>query len=147
MELMCDNNVFLDYVLDREPFAAAAAELLAAAAFGDVRLTITTAMTTDLFYILNKAYGPKEVQKRISDMLEFIGLCGVSSQTARKALEEQWNDFEDCLVSCCAEEIGADYIVTRNEKDFAQSSVPAVQPAFILNELRERGLSYDRVDL
>ena len=59
MELMCDNNVFLDYVLDREPFAAAAAELLAAAAFGDVRLTITTAMTTDLFYILNKAYGPK----------------------------------------------------------------------------------------
>lgn len=145
MELMCDNNVFLDYVLDRESFARDAAALLAAAAFGDVRLTVTTAMTTDLFYILRKAYGADEAQKRIADMLEFVGLCGVSSQTARTALEKRWDDFEDCLVSCCAEEIGADYIVTRNEKDFARSNVPAVQPAFVLDKLRERGLRYDRV--
>ncbi|MDO4443117.1 MAG: PIN domain-containing protein [Slackia sp.] len=147
MELMCDNNVFLDYVLDREPFARDAEKLLAAAAFGDVNLTITTAMTTDLFYILSKSYGAQEAQRRIADMLEFIGLCGVSSNTARTALEKRWSDFEDCLVSCCAEEIDADYIVTRNGKDFSQSKVPAVSPSFILEELEKRGLSYDRIEL
>lgn len=147
MELICDNNVFLDYVLDREPFAADAARILAAAAFEDVRLSITVPMLTDLFYILRKTYGSQEAQQRIEGMLEFVGLCGVSAQTASDALGRRWPDFEDCLVACCAENIGADFIVTRNVKDFKRSSVPAVEPAAILEKLSERGLSYERAGL
>jgi hypothetical protein len=38
------------------------------------------------------------------------------------------NDFEDAVQAACAERIGADYIVTRNLKDFAKSPVQAILP-------------------
>ena len=40
----------------------------------------------------------------------------------------EFKDFEDCLQDRCAEGIGADYIITRNAKDFDGSTVPAVSP-------------------
>ena len=41
---------------------------------------------------------------------------------------EYFSDFEDCLQEECAVAISADYIVTRNTKDFASSRVPAILP-------------------
>ena len=41
-------------------------------------------------------------------------------------------DFEDAVVDAVAERNGADYILTRNIKDFAGSSVPAVTPTEFL---------------
>ena len=45
------------------------------------------------------------------------------------ALErEDFKDFEDCLQDECAEMVSADYIVTRNVKDFEHSKIPAIAP-------------------
>ena len=43
-------------------------------------------------------------------------------------------DFEDAVVDAVAERNGADYILTRNIKDFAGSSVPAVTPTEFLEK-------------
>ncbi len=37
-------------------------------------------------------------------------------------------DFEDCLQSDCVKRVKADYIITRNIKDFEISEVPAILP-------------------
>ena len=42
------------------------------------------------------------------------------------------DDFEDAVQSAIAERIRADYIVTRNIRDFGKSAVPAVTPAEVL---------------
>ena len=56
-----------------------------------------------------------------------------------EALErEEFSDFEDCLQDECAKGIGADYIITRNVKDFEQSKVPAITPEQFL-EIVEKG--------
>lgn len=39
-----------------------------------------------------------------------------------------FNDLEDSLVSYCAEREKADYIVTRNGKDFLESGIEALSP-------------------
>jgi len=45
------------------------------------------------------------------------------------ALErDDFKDFEDCLQDACAEMVAADYIVTRNIKDFEHSKIPAIAP-------------------
>lgn len=41
---------------------------------------------------------------------------------------ETFKDFEDCLQEECAVEIMADYIVTRNLKDYKTSRVKAIKP-------------------
>ncbi len=40
----------------------------------------------------------------------------------------QWPDYEDAVQAVTAKRIGADYIITRNGKDFANSPVPSVTP-------------------
>ena len=39
-----------------------------------------------------------------------------------------FKDFEDCLQDECAAAVHADYIITRNAKDFMYSRVKAVTP-------------------
>ena len=46
-----------------------------------------------------------------------------------------WEDFEDADRSVVAERIRADFLVTRNTKDYAHSRVPAITPEdFIRHE-------------
>ena len=41
---------------------------------------------------------------------------------------DNFKDFEDCLQDRCAEEVSANYIITRNTADFAISVVSAIEP-------------------
>ncbi|MCL1843449.1 MAG: PIN domain-containing protein, partial [Defluviitaleaceae bacterium] len=50
------------------------------------------------------------------------------------ALASDITDLEDAVVSFAAKRIKADYIVTRNTKDFTNSPVPAMTPADFLNK-------------
>ena len=44
-----------------------------------------------------------------------------------EALEnETFPDFEDCLQSLCAAAFHAEHIITRNEKDYVASEIPAI---------------------
>ena len=40
----------------------------------------------------------------------------------------EFSDFEDCLQDECAQEVSADFIVTRNVDDFKHSRVKAITP-------------------
>lgn len=48
------------------------------------------------------------------------------------AVNMKWKDFEDAIQSATAEYVHADYIITRNIKDFTQSKVMALTPAELL---------------
>lgn len=46
---------------------------------------------------------------------------------------DHFTDFEDCLQEECAVNIMADYIVTRNPKDFIKSRVKVIEPETFVN--------------
>lgn len=46
-----------------------------------------------------------------------------SSVVLEMAANMKWKDFEDAIQSATAEYVHADYIITRNIKDFTQSKV------------------------
>ena len=48
-------------------------------------------------------------------------------------LNIEFDDFEDCLQVECAKDFEADFIVTRNVKDFAGSTVPVVEPSELIS--------------
>lgn len=52
-----------------------------------------------------------------------------------KAAELSFGDYEDAIQSVCAARVRADYIVTRNGKDFVNSPVPAITPADLLKRV------------
>lgn len=53
-------------------------------------------------------------------LFEFVDF---SSVVLEMAVNMKWKDFEDAIQSATAEYVHADYIITRNIKDFTQSKV------------------------
>ena len=56
-------------------------------------------------------------------------MAGIDRDKLTRALaDESFTDVEDCLQSLCGAAFRADYIVTRNPKDYAASAIPAILP-------------------
>ncbi len=73
----------------------------------------------------------------ISDVIQKLGLIfrftELTPADLRKAAEMQWRDFEDAIQSVTARRVRADYIITRNTRDYSDSPVQAITPdAFFL---------------
>ena len=146
MDLVLDNNIVIDHIDRREPFYELSRRVCLLGVVGEANTYISVNMLTDLYYLLRKDYGSQGAQDVISNNLPFLQLIGISAEDAQKALAARWGDFEDCLVARCAEKIKADYIVTRNVKDFRSSSVEAVTPEELFDRLEKQGFVYEEVD-
>ena len=145
MDLVLDNNIVIDHIDRREPFYELSRRVCLLGVVGEANTYISVNMLTDLYYLLRKDYGSQGAQDLIENNLSFLQLIGISAEDAQKALAARWGDFEDCLVARCAE-IKADYIVTRNVKDFRSSSVEAVTPEELFDRLEKQGFVYEEVD-
>jgi hypothetical protein len=105
-------------------------------------------MLTDIFYILRKRYGSEGTQRVMLENLRYLRVCAVSAEDGVECLKSGWNDYEDCLLARVAENVKADYIVTRNKSDFGKSRIKAVSPDEILGIIEsEKGLSFSEIDL
>lgn len=146
MDLVLDNNIVIDHIDRREPFYELSRRVCLLGVVGEANAYISVNMLTDIYYLLRKDYGSQGAQDLIENNLSFLQLIGISAEDAQKALAARWGDFEDCLVARCAEKIKADYIVTRNVKDFRSSSVEAVTPEELFDRLEKQGFVYEEVD-
>lgn len=146
MDLVLDNNIVIDHIDRREPFYELSRRVCLLGVVGEANTYISVNMLTDIYYLLRKDYGSQGAQDLIENNLSFLQLIGISAEDAQKALAARWGDFEDCLVARCAEKIKADYIVTRNVKDFRLSSVEAVTPEELFDRLEKQGFVYEEVD-
>ena len=89
---------------------------------------------TDIFYILRKALQSAEQAKEylgsLARLAEFTDVLAVD---ALDALSSEVADYEDAVVEAVADRIGADYILTRNIKDYLNAKIPAITPTELLN--------------
>ena len=131
MRALVDSNVLLDFLATREPFYEAARELLVFAAAGDYELWMSPSQVTDLFYVLSgggRAARAPAAREALLGLRRVVHVCPLGEEEVDRALESGWDDFEDSLVHQAALAVGARAIVTRNARDFARSSVPALPP-------------------
>ena len=64
----------------------------------------------------------------MKNLFDVVKVATVTEAEIIAALNLSWNDFEDAVQYTTAKSFRADYIVTRNVKDFAASEIPAVTP-------------------
>lgn len=129
MKVLLDTNVVLDIALDRQPFAAAACEILEAAGEAkELHLCIGGSSATDIYYVLRKEVGGKPALEFLEDLLLAADVCEVNKPVLARALATSFADFEDAVQSCAAELASVDLIVTRNVTDYKESALPAITP-------------------
>lgn len=147
MNLLLDTNVLIDYLGRKPPFYDSAKKIIASGYFGDAKLWTPVQSLKDAFYVLEKYAGSLRVQNAIIHACEVITPVGLAGGEALRAARLQWEDYEDCLIAIAAEKVKADYLITRDKKDFERSLVPVMTPdewLFLME--KEYLLSYELLD-
>ncbi|MCM1132985.1 MAG: PIN domain-containing protein [Ruminococcus flavefaciens] len=137
MKIMCDTNIILDVMLEREPFAESSANVLRLCENHYIDGFVSASSITDIFYLVRKhTHSNESAYNAVGKVLEIVRVCNVTNNEVLKAYQIKAKDFEDCLLAVCAESSGCDYIVTRNIKDFENLPVPAITPAEFLELIK-----------
>lgn len=129
MVVLIDTNIIVDMLVKRQPYLEAAIKIVNLCTEKKIRGCLAAHTVSNLFYILRKEYSVTQRREILKALCRVFEISEINGEKITKALENnQFEDFEDCLQDECAASLMADYIVTRNIKDFANSKVPAIQP-------------------
>lgn len=137
MKLFLDTNVLLDYLLQsRGTFHAPAVQLMQLVASRSVEAGFSTSQATDLYYSLRKAAGDETARNALRGLFTLCALYSTPASACVDALELPIDDYEDAVQIETAYVHKCDYIITRNLRDFEDSSVPYIDPAGFLTLYR-----------
>lgn len=128
MKLLIDINVILDVMLAREPWARQSAQLLAAVEDGRAEGFVAAHTITTIHYIVAREKGKHVAARAVTDILRIVGVVPIGKADFHQALVLGINDFEDAVQAAAALQIGADYLITRNTKDFKSGSIEVRTP-------------------
>jgi predicted nucleic acid-binding protein len=132
LRILFDTNVVLDLLLDRQPFAAPAAELLSKAEAGIISGYLCATTVTTIHYLARKVIGARKAKRQVRMLLSIFEIASVN----RAALEGRFRDFEDAVLHEAARLVNADAIVTRNVEDFEESELPVYSCEEMLSLLK-----------
>lgn len=140
MKILLDTNVILDALLLRKPFDDDAVKILHLCSTNKIKGFIAIHSFATIFYVMREKQKIQETDCR-NAIRYLCKICDVpqsDKSTVEKAINNTcFSDFEDALQNISAENIPADYIVTRNKKDFSAASLKAVLPQEFLQLYKE----------
>ena len=134
-KIMIDLNVIQDVLQKRNPFYETSAALLAAAEIGDVEGFISAHSVTTLFYLIQKGSSSSGARAAMTNLPQFLKIGPVDQTTIEQALNLDYSDFEDAVQMMSAVQCRADYLITRNTKDYQPTLLPVIQPVDFLGTL------------
>lgn len=134
--VLIDTNIFIDVLQDRIPFTDNSQAVIGLVTQKKIKGAVAAHSITNLWYILRKTHSDEERRNYILSLFEIFDVISIDKNRLVAALENSnFKDFEDCLQDECACAINADYIITRDAKDFESSMVKALTPEEFLENL------------
>ena len=151
MRLLIDTNIIIDVLRKRAEDYEASRLLLALGKLGEFELWISPSQLSDTFFILTnggKKHLAAQVKEEMEGVLSFVHVCTFGNADAQNAIASPFVDLEDALVAQAAASLRADFIITRNAKDFAESQVwPLCSSEFFEWLSANKGLHYSEMPL
>lgn len=136
MNVLIDTNIILDILLRREPHYEDAARINVLSEKGYIRSYISASAITDIFYVATKELKNKgTVLDLLKNLLITTNIASVTETGIHEALNLKWDDFEDSVQYVAGQGISAEYIITRNSKDFAKSQIKILSPKEFLDKI------------
>ena len=127
LAVLLDLNVVLDVLQKREPHYQASAKVWAAVEGDRLEGFVAAHSVTTLFYLLTRHLG--RMKAAIHDLVAVFSVAKVDEGVIHSALSYGWKDFEDAVQMAAAAGVEADFLITRNPKDFSTGPVAVLQPA------------------
>ena len=128
-KVLIDTDVILDFFFDRKPFSESAAKVLALCESKEIIGFITPVIISNVYYLLRQTAKHEKVIEKLAMLVSITEILIIERDAILHALGSNFKDFEDALQNYSAEtnkEI--ELIVTRNIKDFKNSSLAVMTP-------------------
>ena len=84
---------------------------------------------------MRKELEPKKIEEILQALSLIFKFVDFSVSDLSTAAGLGWDDFENAIQSVTAERIHADYIITRNVKDFVKSKVISFTPSELIDRI------------
>jgi predicted nucleic acid-binding protein len=133
MTVLIDTNVILDLALKREPWFNDGVTALRRCRAAHVSFIAWHTLPTLYFVMLRNKVAEVDVRLFCRDLISWVRVASTHHTHVVSAFSFPMGDFEDALQASAAEAVSADWILSRNLKDFEGSPVPAIAPSNFLN--------------
>ena len=129
--LFLDTNIIIDFLTERLPHYTLANEIFLKASNKEVCIYTSSLSLANCFYILGSQYkfDRNRLNSVMKDLLKIIKVTDMTGDNVDSALNSDFKDFEDAMQNFSAiNNTDISIIITRNEKDFASSSLLVQTP-------------------
>jgi predicted nucleic acid-binding protein len=138
MKLFLDTNIMLDLLGERIPFYDSIAKIATLADKGEISLIVSALSYSTVFYLLSKYEGKDKVKEKLRKFMIISEIASVDEIIVEKGLNSTFLDFEDSLQYFCALKTECNVLLTRNQKDFKESSIPVMSADEYLMSIRKK---------
>ncbi|MFA9187649.1 PIN domain-containing protein [Flavobacterium sp. FBOR7N2.3] len=129
VKILIDTDVILDFFFDRIPFSENAAKILSLCESKEITGFVTPVIISNVYYLLRQTAKHEKVIEKLKLLISITEILVIDKHSIIQALHSEFKDFEDALQNYSAElnkEI--DIIITRNTKDYKNSSLSVMTP-------------------
>ena len=93
----------------------------------------------DIYYLVKRHSGSiAQAHAAVIHLSSLVQICDTAARDIQAALEFKMADFEDAVLAAAAQREKANFIITRNVKDFANSPVPAITPKEFISKIKNK---------
>lgn len=132
MKVFLDANVIIDVVLNRTDFIEASSKVLQLGLDGECELCASDITFTTVSFYAKKHRTIEQLYEVMQSLRDFIDIVPSGKTAIDWALNHKARDFEDAVQYFSALRSGAEYIVSRNVRDYPFHDIPVVTPVELL---------------
>lgn len=135
MKVLIDTNIVLDVLCKRQNFYEESAKVFKLCEIQKITGVLSALSIPNIIYVLRKELDAGKIREILNTLFLIFKVEDLKAADLSKAADLHFKDYEDAVQSACAVRINADYIITRNGKDFKESKVEAIKPSEFLERI------------
>ncbi len=135
MKILVDTNVILDVLCNRMEFVKDSLKVFKHCEAGQITGYISALSVPNIVYIMRKELDSGKIKEILAKLTTIFTVVDLRETDLLKAADMDYSDYEDALQTVCGIRAKVDYIVTRNVKDFMNSTIPAIKPEELIGQL------------
>lgn len=135
MVLLIDANILLDVLMNRIEYIKDSSLIWKLCETKKTIGYISSLTFANMIHIMRKELDPNQIELIYKKLCLIFEIADLDVNILEQAIQMKWKDLEDAIQSVTAQKIKADFIITRNVKDFIYSKTLSLTPTELLARL------------
>lgn len=135
MKVMIDTNIILDVLCNRKDFVDDSLKVFKLCEVKKISGYISALSIPNIVYIMRKELDSKMIKEILEKLSLIFEIVDLKEDDLKRASTLNFKDYEDAIQSVQANRIKANYIITRNIKDYNNSKVAAIKPSELIERI------------